>query len=161
MEFYPEFNNVGGVEYDEAELTFLNNDDIGNQIISMRVEPNATTFVSPNMLNETSIMVIDNDGPPTIKIESIAEKVAKGGSFPVKISSLRTLSSTESFNINFSQNDFNSGHFASFGTNSPITLNSSNQSMEVTVNTSSIATGDGAIEVSPQHWYRLYIRFRK
>ena len=148
MNFYPEFNNVTGVEYDEAELTILDNEVEGNQIISMRVEPNPNAFVSPNMLNETSIVVIDNDGPPTITIESTAEKVAKGGSFPVKISSSRSLSSSESFNINFSQNDFNSGYFSSFVTNSPITLDSNNQSRDIMVNSSSSGSGDGAIQIS-------------
>ena len=78
-------------------------------------------WTSEDNLHIDSIIIMDDDGPPQISIETSTEKVLKGMSFPITISGPSSLSSS-SLSIALSEDDFSSGHFASYSENTPVSL---------------------------------------
>ena len=148
----PELNmsGRGGVEFANEfyfiELTTVPRDSSTDSPVLFMAMDSASFWTSHNDLHEDSIIIMDDDGDPQISIETSTEKVLKGMSFPITISGPSSLSS--SLSIALSEDDFSSGHFASYSENTPISLSATTKSKTIMVNTNPSASGDGIIEIS-------------
>ena len=144
-----EFNEVG---YYFKETNY----DLNDITISVNVEykdrfsKSVTNVTRLSSNDQASILVINNDTEKLVKIETTAEMINEGESFPVTITASRP-TPDDNIVVELNHNDSGSGYFGSFEHNeNQITLTNTDPSKTIMINSKKIEgpQGDGKIEIS-------------
>ena len=153
--FVPDFAIGGGSTERTTTMTIVDDEQPGTEgTVTLSLEGQITVH-NPTIRNSDSITVVDNDGDPVVRINPLSPKVEEGGSVNFSISSSR-IPSDSGLAISFSTNENGTTYLnnitnsSNVAQTSPITVEASDNPIELTLNTHdrTSTNGDGLISVS-------------
>ena len=142
-------------EFNEVRYFFRESEyDLNDVTISVNIQYNnrfskRVTNVTPLSSNDqTSILVINDDITPFVKIESSKEAVLEGNSFPITITASRP-KPNEVVEVYVDTDDKNSGYFRSIFSRNPVILTHAEHTKSIIVKSNALAGSleGGVIEV--------------